>query len=130
MVVHPETEQLLQRAHKQSVTWPVPTQARYVIDALGPRLVTASLGLRDGRTVPSWSAGGPIKSEVAAHRLQILFRVTYAVAEAFSPSVAAAFLRGTNPALGDQAPLAVLATEPPDRSEQQLLSAVEALLTE
>jgi hypothetical protein len=51
-----------------------------------------------------------------------------AISEAFSPSVAAAFLRGSNPVLNGRAPMLVLADTPPTEAEAQVMDAVEALL--
>jgi hypothetical protein len=120
---------VMERAHKRSVRVPADEQAAFVQDILGSRLAAAALGLKDTRTLSSWARGGPIRGANGEHRLQVLFRIVAAVDEAFSPAVAAAFLRSSNPALGDQAPLVVLADEPPVRTEPRLLAAVEALLT-
>ncbi len=120
---------VMERAHKKSIRVPVDEQAGFVQDVVGSRLAAAALGLKDTRTLSSWAGGGPIRGADAQHRLQVLFRVVAAVEEAFSPAVAAAFLRGSNPVLGDQAPLVVLADEPPVRAEPRLLQAVEAFLT-
>ena len=54
--------------------------------------------------------------------------MVWAVAEAYSPAVAAAFLRGTNPHLGDRAPLVVLAEEPPDKAGPAMLAAARRLI--
>lgn len=121
--------EVMERAHKQSVRVPVEEQALFVQEVLGSRLAAAALGLKDTRTLSSWSRGGPVRGTDAEHRLQVLFRVTSAIDDAFSPAVAAAFLRGSNPALGNKAPLVVLADEAPVRAEPRLLAAVEALLT-
>jgi hypothetical protein len=121
--------EVLERAHKQSVRVPADEQAVFVQEVLGSRLAAAALGLKDTRTLSSWARGGPIRSLEGEHRLQVLFRIVVAITDVFSPAVAAAFLRGSNPALGDQAPLLVLADESPVHSEPRLLAAVEALLT-
>lgn len=121
--------EVMERAHKQSVRIPADEQAAFVIEVLGSRLAAAALGLKDTRTLSSWARGGPIRSTEGEHRLQVLFRIVCAIADVFSPAVAAAFLRGSNPALGDQAPLIVLADESPVQAEPRLLAAVEALLT-
>jgi hypothetical protein len=121
--------EVLERAHKQSVRVPPEEQAVFVQEILGSRLAAAALGLRDTRTLSSWARGGPIRGADSEHRLQVLFRIVTAVVDMFSPAVAAAFLRGSNPALGDRAPLIVLADEPPVQAEPRLLAAVEALLT-
>lgn len=120
---------VLERAHKRSVQTPPAEQAAFVQQVLGGRLAAASLGLKDTRTLGSWARGGPIKGVDAGHRLQVLFRVASAIEEAFTPAVAAAFLRGSNPLLGDRAPMLVLADEPPTETEPRLVAALEALLT-
>lgn len=124
-----EPLEVMERAHKQSVRVPADEQALYVQEVLGSRLAAAALGLKDTRTLSSWSRGGPIRGMNAEHQLQVLFRVTTAINETFGSAVAAAFLRGNNPVLGNRAPLVVLADEAPVRSEPRLLAAVEALLT-
>lgn len=121
--------EVLERAHKQSVRVPPVDQARFVQDTLGSRLAAAALGLKDTRTLSSWARGGPIRVAEGEHRLQVLFRVVTAVTDAYTPAVAAAFLRGSNPTLGDRAPMIVLADQDPADAETQLLPAVEALLT-
>jgi hypothetical protein len=120
-------EVVLEQAQKLSVQVSSEEQARYVVDAVGSRLAAAALGLRDTRTVNSWAHGGPIKGPLHEHRLQALFRVTYAVKERYGPAVAAAFLRGSNPALGNRAPMTVLANESPADAEQATIAAVETL---
>jgi len=127
--VERHTHEVMERAHKQSIHVPPGEQAAFVQGVLGSRLAAAALGLKDTRTLSSWARGGPIRGEIGGHRLQVLFRVVTAIDEVFNPAVAAAFVRGSNPALGDKAPLIVLADEPPFLAEPRLLAAVEALLT-
>ena len=122
-----EPSELLDRAYKQSVRVPVDEQALFVVDALGARLAAAALGLKDTRTLRSWADGGEVRQQDGAHRLQVLYRLTFLLCQAFSPAVASAFWRGTHPLLG-RAPLVVLADDPPVRSEPELLAAGESLL--
>jgi len=122
-------QDVLEAAHKASVRTPPDEQAAFVQQVLGGRLAAACLGLKDTRTLGSWARGGLIKAADAEHRLQVLFRLTYAVDDAFSPAVAAAFIRGSNPVLEDQAPLLVLADEAPSKAEPRLVAALEALLS-
>jgi len=126
---HGRVVDVLQNAHKQSIRVPPHEQATFVQETLGSRLAAAALGLKDTRTLSSWARGGPIRSTDGEHRLQVLFRVVTALTDAFSPAVAAAFLRGSNPVLGDRSPMIVLADGSPAVAEPQLLSAVEAMLT-
>jgi hypothetical protein len=122
-----DAHEVMEHAHKRSVRVPTDEQAAFVQEVLGSRLAAAALSLKDTRTLSSWARGGPIRSADGEHRLQVLFRIVAAIDEAFGPAVAAAFLRGSNPALGDQAPLVVLADEPPVRTEPRLLAAVDGL---
>lgn len=124
-----QAAEALERAHKRSVTAPSAEQAAYVRDVLGSRLAAAALGLKDTRTLSSWASGGPIRGLDSDHRLQVLFRVVTAVSELFTPAVAAAFLRGSNPVLDGKSPLVVLANEAPATAEPKLIAAAESLLS-
>lgn len=128
MDVEAATE-VLERAHKRSVTAPSAERAAYVRDVLGSRLAAAALGLKDTRTLSNWASGGLIRGLDSDHRLQVLFRVVTAVAELFTPAVAAAFMRGSNPVLDGKSPLVVLANEPPATAERKLVAAAESLLS-
>ena len=122
-------QRALEAAYKRSVSQPAAAKLTYLQETLGRRLTAAALGVKDTRTVQSWAQGGVIRGgDDQEHRIQALFRATYAVTEVFSPAVAAAFLRGSNPALGGKAPLLVLADEPPAEAEERVMRAVDALL--
>lgn len=77
-----------------------------------------------------WSTGGSEPRDYAeAHRLDVLFRIAYAITLVYGrASVAASFLRSANPQLDDQAPLVVLATSDPLKVEPRLLAATRAFL--
>jgi hypothetical protein len=124
-----QTHEAMERAHKRSITVPSSEQAVYVRDVLGSRLAAAALGLKDTRTLSSWASGGPIRGLDSEHRLQVLFRIVTAVAEVFTPAVATAFLRGSNPVLDGRSPLVVLANESPSSAEPKLVAAAESLLS-
>ena len=128
MTSSPAAHAALERAYKDAVHLSARDQAGYVQEVLGSRLAAAALGLKDTRTLSSWSGGGPIRGVDHQHRLQVLFRVTRAIDLAFGPPVAAAFLRGSNPTLGNTSPLVVLADQDPVVAEPELMTAVEALL--
>ncbi len=123
-----QVDAALEAAHKRSVSVPADQQAQYVQQVLGGRLAAAALGIKDTRTLQSWGRGNAIKGPDQQHRLQALYRATVALCEAFSPAVAAAFLRGSNPALDGRAPMLVLADTSPAEAEAQVMVAVEALL--
>ncbi|OBI49784.1 hypothetical protein A5707_16340 [Mycobacterium kyorinense] len=130
-VVHPSSAvaHAWEAAYKESVLTPAWEQARHLIGSVGVRYTTAALGLRDARTVRNWveRRAEPREHDVAS-RLAVLFRVVKAIESIYSPTVAAAFLRSSNPQLDDEAPLVVLATQPVDEGEQAVLAAARAFL--
>jgi hypothetical protein len=130
-VVHPSSAvaDAWEVAYKESVVTPGWEQARHLIEAIGVRYTTAALGLKDARTVRSWveRQAEPREHDVVS-RLAVLFRVVKAVEAVYTPAVAAAFLRSSNPQLDDEAPLVVLATQPVDEAEQAVLAAARAFL--
>lgn len=115
-------------AWKDSVRLGPQEQATYVYRVLGGRLAAAALGLRDTRTLQNWARGGVIKNADHEHRLQLLYRVTTAVERVYTPAVAAAFLRGSNPMLDHRAPMLLIADGPAPEAEAQVVAAAEALL--
>lgn len=105
---------LEEQAYKRSNTTDVQEQATYLLEAVGARVTAAAIGLADARPLYKWRAGDvdhPRHDHVT--RLRALYRVVWAISEAYSPTVAAAFLRGSNPQLDDKAPLIVLADGEP-----------------
>jgi hypothetical protein len=130
-VVHPSSAaaDAWEVAYKESVVTPAWEQARHLIAAIGVRYTTAALGLKDARTVRQWveRRAEPREHDVVS-RLAVLFRVVRAIESVYTPAVAAAFLRSSNPQLDDEAPLVVLATHPVDEAEQAVLAAARAFL--
>lgn len=119
---------VIEQACKRAIITSAADQAQFLLDTIGGRMSAAAIGLADSRAVRAWAEGGAVKEEEVRSRLQELFQVVWALSEAFSPAVAAAFLRGTNPHLGDRAPLVVLATEPPEDAGPQLLAAARFVI--
>jgi hypothetical protein len=130
-VVHPSSAvaDAWEAAYKESVVEPPWEQARQLIGSVGVRYTTAALGLRDARTVRNWveRQAAPREHDVVS-RLAVLFRAVRAIESIYSPAVAAAFLRSSNPQLDDDAPLVVLATQPVGKAEQAVLLAARAFL--
>jgi hypothetical protein len=130
-VVHPSSAvaDAWEAAYKQSIVMPAWEQARHLIGSVGVRYTTAALGLKDARTVRAWEEKQqePREHDVLS-RLTVLFRVVKAIESIYSPTVAGAFLRSSNPQLGDESPLVVLASRPVDEAEQVVLAAARAFL--
>ena len=72
-----------------------------------------------GTAVKAATGGAVCEQQIAAVR---------AIESIYSPTVAGAFLRSSNPQLDDEAPLAVLATQPVGKAEQAVLAAARAFL--
>lgn len=104
-------------------------QVAYLLDAIGPRFTTAGVGLNDARTIRRRRDERiePREHDVAA-RVSILYRLTRSIAEVYSPAVAMAFLRSTNPQLDDTSPLVLLREGDPDVVQKPLLAAARAFL--
>lgn len=130
-VVHPATavDDAWEAAYKDAVVTPLPVQIAYLLSTIGPRFTTVGVGLNDTRTVRRWRDEGiePREHHVAA-RVSILYRLTRAVADVYSPAVAMAFLRSANPQLDDTSPLALLSEGDPDLAQKALLAAARAFL--
>ncbi len=118
-------------SHKAMVTNSVSDKARYLLSTIGPRITTAALGMADARPVKHWASdpddGGP-REHVVTERLDVLFRITRAVSDAYGPPVAATFWRSSNPQLDDNAPLLVLADATELDDMRPVLAAARALL--
>jgi hypothetical protein len=130
-VVHPTSrvDDAWEAAYKDALVLPSWEQAGYLLDTIGPRFTTAAVGLQDARTVRRWREAtmAPREHDVAA-RLAILYRLTRVIADVYSPDVAMAFLRSSNPQLDDDSPLMVLREGDPEETQKPLLAAVRAFL--
>ena len=130
-MVHPTSrvDDAWEAAYKDALVLPSWEQAAYLLDTIGPRFTTAAVGLQDARTVRRWREAtmAPREHDVAG-RLAILYRLTRVIADVYSPDVAMAFLRSSNPQLDDDSPLMVLREGDPEETQKPLLAAVRAFL--
>jgi hypothetical protein len=129
--LHPASpiDEAWEAAYKDSLVLPAWEQAGYLLDSIGARFITAAVGLQDARTVRRWRNEhiDPREHEVGG-RLTILYRITRAIADVYSPAVATAFLRSANPQLDDTSPLMLLRDGDPDEVQKPLLAATRAFL--
>jgi hypothetical protein len=117
-----------QLAYKESTRLSPAEQATFLLETVGARVTAAALNLADARPLYRWRDGTEPKKQVAADRLRLLFRIGFEVEKAYGPRVLSAFLRSTNPQLGDRSPLVVLADNDPAEVEVELLDATRAFL--
>lgn len=115
-------------AYRASVREPPVPIARWCLDNLGQRITAVGLGLTDASLVRRYARGDGKPSSEREARLRLLYRVARMVADAYDPQTARAFLRGSNPLLDDQSPLAVIADMPVEDAGALVVAAARALL--
>src|SRR3954462_14625763 len=69
---------------------------RYLFEAFGGRVTTASLGRSSGKVLSDWMEyeKEPGEEEVLVKKVQVLFRITFPLVLSYSVNTAAAFLQG------------------------------------
>jgi hypothetical protein len=115
-------------AYRASVRESPAQMARWCLDNLGQRVSAVGLGLADASLLRRYARGEGSPSAEREARLRLLYRVARMVAGAYDAQTARAFLRGSNPLLGDQAPLAVIAEAPLETAGAELIAAARVLL--
>jgi hypothetical protein len=83
-------------------------QVEFLLATVGPRITAAGAGLRDARQLPAWRRGEEPREDVKLERVAALAEVTTAVLAEYPASVAASFLRGSQPALDDRSPMLMI----------------------
>ncbi len=118
-----------EKAHKESVTASTRAKAAYLLEAVGPRIGAAALGLADARQLKRWAKEDEEPREMlVAQRLDALFWIVRAIDAVYSNAVAVRFLRSSNPELADGAPFSVLATAADGDDIRRALTATRAFL--
>lgn len=105
-------------------------QVGFLLQHVGPRVVGASLGLKDPRQLTKWwRTGVEPKGDGMLERVYLLFQVSYAVTWVFDGATAARFLRVRSPYLGYVAPGDVIATGHPKEVGGDVLAATAQFIT-
>ena len=115
-------------AYRASVRESPAQMARWCLDNLGQRVSAVGLGLSDASLLRRYARGEGSPSAEREARLRLLYRVARMVAGTYDSQTARAFLRGSNPLLGDQAPLAVIADTPAEAAGAEVIAAARVLL--
>lgn len=114
------------RAHRAGMRASVATMASELQNVLGQRLVAYACDVRSPRLVGRWARDDAGLHQNTEARLRALYRTYLILHEADeSPSTVRAWFIGSNPDLGDQAPIEVLHAG--DR-EAAVLEAAEAFV--
>lgn len=83
-------------------------QVELLLTTVGPRITAAGAGLSDARQLPAWRRGEEPREEIRLERVAALAEVATAVMADYPASVAASFLRGSQPALDDHSPVLMI----------------------
>lgn len=114
--------------YRSSVQEDLSAVARWLLDNLGQRVASVGIGLGDSTMIRRYAGGTARPRGTREERMRLLYRVGRMVAELYTASTARAFLVGSNPQLGDRAPLLVIADELPEVAGPEVLSATRAFL--
>jgi hypothetical protein len=123
------SEDVWEDAYRHSLDIDAARASQYLLSTLGPSITATALGMSDARQLRAWGNGRTAPRELHVQgRLQLLYRISYAVATAYGPATAALFLRSASPRLGEQAPIALLRDHDPDEVQTQLLAATRSFV--
>jgi len=84
---------------------------RKLVDALGIRLVSVSVGVSDATVIRGWLADAQLPDDdpLLAARIETLDRFVETVGDLYSIAVVARLLRSAQPDLDDRSPMVVIA---------------------
>lgn len=99
----------------------------YLLDAIGARRTTASLGLTDAQPLKDWT-GESVPPGISDVKVRALYDVVHEIEETFSVDTAAGFLERRNTLLNGRAPLLVLANGEPEEAARDIRMAANYLL--
>lgn len=106
-------------------------QVEYLLTTVGPRITAAGAGLRDARQLASWRRGEEPRQDVNRVRVAALAEVTTVIMAGYPASVAASFLRSSQPVLDDASPMVMIREAGEDEMPKvmgQVRAAVRAFL--
>lgn len=115
-------------AYKDSARFAPQEITTYLLEHVGQRITTVATGVADARPVRSWRDGTATPHEEHDWKLRLLYRVVRPIHEVYGAPTARAFLRSSNPQLGDESPLLVIADKSQKSAEPAVLAATRAFL--
>lgn len=121
-------DQVEAAAYRASIRDDTAVMTRWLLDHLGQRITTVGLGLRDASVIRRYARGEVHPPEEREARLRLLYRIARTITDAYDAETARAFLTGSNPQLGDQSPLLMIADEPTEQAAPEVVGAARALL--
>ena len=110
-------------AHTHAMSLPIGAVVRELVDLLGATTVAVIGGVTETRAVQQWMTG---REPQRQHVLRFALQIATMIATETDREVAQAWFHGSNPRLGDRAPMFVLRTESLAESQASLLDAARA----
>lgn len=97
------------RAHAEAMRKGLHELVAELVDQLGPTVVQAMTGSRDRSMPAAWAKeDGPTPRQMTQNQLRLGYRVWSMMRDAEGPNVAAAWMTGANPRLGESPPLTAI----------------------
>jgi len=103
-----DADQVVQAAASKVRKRTFTEQVELLLTTVGPRITAAGAGLKDARQLPAWRRGEVPREDIKLDRVAALAEVTTAVLADYPASVAASFLRGSQPSLDDHSPVLMI----------------------
>lgn len=110
-------------AHNHAMEIPIRQVVQELVGFLGAVTVAALADVKETRTVQQWMAD---REPQRPHVLRFALQLVSMIARPDQPTLARAWLSGSNPALGGQTPLLLFRTRPLDEIQIPLLQAAKA----
>ena len=111
-------------AHEQAMGAPLATVVEQLVELLGATTVAAIGNVQETRAVQQWQNGE--REPQRPHVLRFALQLALMVADSSSRGLVRAWFHGSNPQLGDRAPVAVLRDEPLETIQVSLMHAVRS----
>lgn len=125
---HGQLVEAHEAAYKDSARLSPKEITGYLLERVGQRITAVATGVADARPVRSWRDGAAIPHEEHDWKLRVLYRVVRPIYEIYGDQTARVFLRSSNPQLGDESPLLVIADNSQKEAEPAVLAATRAFL--
>ncbi len=98
---------IVEKAHRDSVTRPLSEIARTLEQVLSRRLTAVIVGVKDGKTIARWASGNTeeIRNDETEQRLRTTYQIVLLLLQSQdSQQTVKAWFIGLNPQLGDVSP--------------------------
>jgi hypothetical protein len=114
-------------AHNEAMSLPIAEVVRRLADLLGATSVAVIGAVHETRAVQQWISGE--RDPQRAHVLRFALQLASMISTSASRHMARAWFHGSNPALDDQVPIALLRDRPLETVQAPLMAAARSFAT-